>query len=207
MPVEIDGYDAEAARNAPQLTVLDADGQAIASLHAAALATGDGIDPDEVLAFLTEHQPEYLKADEVLAAALAEAGRTDKLVFLHSGAPWCGWCKRLEAWMARPEIAEVLAKDFVPVKIDVDRMLGGKAIGDKYVDGYGGIPWIVILDPDGELMADSFNEERRNIGSPYYDWEIEYFGVMMRQVVRNITEAEIEAMQASFVEAREASGG
>jgi thiol:disulfide interchange protein len=149
---------------------------------------------------------EQLKASEVLAAALAEAGDADKLVFLHSGAQWCGWCRRLETWMTRPEIVEILAKDFVPVKIDMDRMLGAKAINDRYVDGYGGIPWIVILDPDGELVADSFNEEGRNIGSPYYDWEIEYFGVMMRQVARNISEADIETMLASFVEAREAGG-
>ena len=108
--------------------------------------------------------------------------------------------------MALPEIEQILGKDFVPVKIDMDRMLGAEAIGEKYVNSYGGVPWIVFLDADGELLADSFNEEGKNIGSPYADWEIEYFGVMMRQVARNISEAEIEAMLESFVAAREASG-
>ena len=108
--------------------------------------------------------------------------------------------------MVLPEIEQILAKDFVPVKIDVDRMLGADAIEEKYVNSYGGVPWIVILDADGELLADSFDEEGKNIGSPYADWEIEYFGVMMRDVTRNISEAEIEAMLEAFVEAREASG-
>ena len=106
--------------------------------------------------------------------------------------------------MALPEIETILAKDFVPVKIDIDRMLGAEPIEEKYVNSYGGVPWIAILDSDGELLADSFNEEGRNIGSPWADWEVEYFGVMMREVPRNISEADIDAMLASFVAAREA---
>ncbi len=107
--------------------------------------------------------------------------------------------------MALPEIEQILAKDFVPVKIDIDRMLGADAIEEKYVSNYGGVPWIVILDADGELLADSFDEEGKNIGSPYADWEIEYFGVMMRDVVRNISEADVETMLEAFVAAREAA--
>ena len=106
--------------------------------------------------------------------------------------------------MALPEIEQILAKDFVPVKIDIDRMLGADAIEEKYVNSYGGVPWIAILDAEGNLLADSFNEEGRNIGSPWNDWEIEYFGVMMREVARNISEAEIVAMQDAFVAARAA---
>jgi len=193
------------AGDLPYLMILDGQGQVVATRGATSLLAGDQFDTKKILGFLDEYQPDYLKAADVLAAALAEAERTDKLVFLHSGAPWCGWCKRLEAWMARPEVAEILAKDFVPLKIDVDRMLGAKAIGDKYVDGYGGVPWIVILDTGGELVADSFDEEGKNIGSPYADWEIEYFGVMLNEVARTISQAEIEALLESLVAAREAT--
>ena len=44
------------------------------------------------------------EAQAVLAAGLAEARRTDRLVFLHSGAPWCGWCRRLELWLQREDM-------------------------------------------------------------------------------------------------------
>lgn len=52
-------------------------------------------------------------AQAVLAAGLAEAAETDRLVFLHAGAEWCGWCKRLEAWMVREDVAPIFFK-FAP---------------------------------------------------------------------------------------------
>lgn len=106
--------------------------------------------------------------------------------------------------MVLPEIEPVLAKDFVPVKIDMDRMIGADAIQDRYITKPSGIPWIVILDAEGNLLADSFNEEGRNIGSPWNDWEVEYFGVMMREVARNLTEDDIQLMLDTFVAARAA---
>ena len=60
---------------------------------------------------------EMVDAQAVLAAGLAKAAETDRLVFLHSGAEWCGWCKRMEAWMVREDIAPIFFKDFVDVKI------------------------------------------------------------------------------------------
>ncbi len=34
------------------------------------------------------------EAQQALNQALSQAEQTDRLVFLHSGAPWCGWCSR-----------------------------------------------------------------------------------------------------------------
>ena len=84
-------------------------------------------------------------AKEILAAGLAEAGRTDRLVFLHSGAPWCGWCARLEHWLQRDDIAPIFSKDFVDVKIDVDSTPGGQRLMDAYSGGDQGVPWLAIL--------------------------------------------------------------
>ena len=141
---------------------------------------------------------EAARAQDVLAAGLAEAGRTGKRVFLHSGAPWCGWCKRLEEWMARPEVAEILARDFVAVRIDMDEMVGAKAIAEEYVDGYSPIPWISILDSDGELVADSFADNGRNIGFPVKDWAIEHLGVMIREGAPDISEADLDILLESI---------
>lgn len=105
--------------------------------------------------------------------------------------------------MAREEVAAIFTKDFVPVMIDVDLMPGGKEVMARYAGDYGGLPTLFILDPDGSVVADSFNQEGRNIGSPYDDWEIEYFGVMMKEGTRRISAEEIQTLLDSLVAARE----
>jgi len=143
-------------------------------------------------------------AHEVLAAALAEAERTDRQVFLHSGADWCGWCKRLERWLVRDDIAPIFSKDFVEVKIDVEAMEGGQELMDSYTDGPAGLPWLAILKPDGEVVADSYAPNGQNIGSPIEEWEIEHWNTMMRTAAVRITEEEIQYMAKTLAEDRQA---
>lgn len=72
----------------PYLTVLDGEGNVITHQETGSLEDGPKHDPEKVLNFLTEHQAEYLAAEDLLNDALAEAGRIHKRVFLTFGAPW-----------------------------------------------------------------------------------------------------------------------
>ena len=147
-------------------------------------------------------EPEATEAVQTLEAGLRAAAETDRLVFLHSSAPWCGWCGRLEAWLERDDIVPILSRDFVVVKIDVEETEGGQALMDLYTDGYKGVPVLVILDPDGAVLADSFTPDGRNIGSPQADWEIEHWNTMMRETARRITDADLEYMARTWAEDR-----
>lgn len=202
------GYGADLAANGyPFLTILDGDGKPIANQETAALEVKDesgkskgvaaGHDPKLVLKFLKEHQAAYLKAEGVLVRGLAEAKSSGKLAFVHFGAPWCGWCHKLEAWMARPDVAPVLAKAFVDVKIDQDRTEKGKELLVAYSKGAGGgIPWFVFLDGQGEAVIDSTGPNG-NIGFPAAPEEIEHFGVMLRKTGK-LTEAEVAGLLESL---------
>ena len=57
--------------------------------------------------------------------------------------------------MALKEVAPVLAKDFVTLKIDTDRMSGGSEMRTRYAKTQQGIPWFVFLDGDGFPVIDS----------------------------------------------------
>ncbi|MFC1499471.1 thioredoxin family protein [Candidatus Zixiibacteriota bacterium] len=72
----------------PYLTVLDSEGNVVTHQETGSLEKDNAHDPELVNSFLTEHQAEYLEAEDLLNDALAEAGRTHKRVFLTFGAPW-----------------------------------------------------------------------------------------------------------------------
>jgi len=100
----------------------------------------------------------------------------------------------------RDDIEPIFSKDFVDVKIDVDSMQGGKDLMTS-LGASGGVPFLVILRPDGSTVIDSTEPTSgRNIGSPKADWEIEYWNVMMRASVRRITEEEILYMARTLGE-------
>lgn len=164
----------------PFLTVLAADGKVLANQETGALELGKEHDPAKVLEFLTKHQAPYLKANELRDGALAAAKAEQKKLFLTFGAPWCGWCHRLEDFLARPDVAPVFARTFRVQKIDVDRTLGGQDLCDSYAGMNSGIPWFAALDASGKPLATS-GDSGSNLGCPWSPEEVAAFGVFLEK--------------------------
>jgi len=189
----------------PYLTILDGDGKPVAQQNTEPFENEvdgkKGHDGKKVLAFLKEHEAKPLAASAVLAEGLAAAKKDGKRVFLHFGAPWCPWCHRLEDWMARPEIAAVLGKEFVDVKIDTDRMQSGKDVYSQHLamagENESGIPWFVFLDADGKLLAHATGP-KGNVGFPYQPDEVEHFVTMLNAVKQKLTEADVAMLRDSL---------
>ena len=108
--------------------------------------------------------------------------------------------------MALPNVAPVLAKEFVPVMLDYDRGIGAKDIVKKYCNGEGGLPSFAFVDGNGTLLINSIGP-KGNVGHPYQPDEVAYFKVMLQKVKKHLTDAEIETLLATLVAENKKTGG
>lgn len=201
----------------PYLTVLDADGKPIANQDTESLerknadgtSTGlaAGHDPAAVLAFLKKHQATAVSAMQVYDIALRQAKESGRRVLVHFGAPWCPWCHRLDDWLRSPAVAPLIAKDFVDVKIDIDRMTDGTLLYGKLNPAAAkmGIPWFAILGPDGAMMVNATMVDGTNTGFPAEPKEIDHFASMLRRAAKRLSTEEQATLVASLRAARGAS--
>ena len=200
-------YGAELKKSGvPYLTVLDFSGKPVANTETGGLelskedAAKPGAkfahDTAKVNKFLTDNQAAYFDAQSVYDKGLAEAKASNRKVFLHFGAPWCPWCHTLENWLAKPEIESALGKDFVFIKIDEDRMTGGKEFEAKIRNGKNdGIPWFGVYDAAGTAIATS-EGPKGNIGYPGEPEEITHFASMLKKA--GVADGTVDALTKSL---------
>lgn len=205
----LEKYEVDLKSNGvPYLTVLDSEGEVVANQETSCLESKeeDAKEHDEaaVMEFLKKHRTTPVDAEVALASAMETGKRENKLVFLHFGAPWCGWCHHLERWIAEPEVNEVLSAQFVDLKVDNDRMKNAEAVYDKYCKVKSGIPWFVFLDPaTGEEVVNSDAPKGGNVGFPSTDEEIGHFCEMLSKCGDRFDSKKIERLRKSLVANRE----
>ena len=102
--------------------------------------------------------------------------------------------------MASKDVAPVLAKEFVTLKLDFDRAKGAKEIQQRYIDKEQGLPWFAFLDGDGKALIHSTGP-KGNTGFPAQPEEIAHFKTMLETVKRHLTDADIAFLVTSLEEA------
>lgn len=102
--------------------------------------------------------------------------------------------------MASKDVAQVLANEFVVLKLDYDRAKGAKDIEKRYIDKEQGLPWFVFLDADGKALAHSTGP-KGNTGFPAQPEEIAHFKTMLQTVKRHLTDEQIASLVAALEEA------
>ena len=87
-----------------------------------------------------------------IKTALAEARRTHKRVIVDFGGDWCPDCQVLNIYFHQSPNAELLAKYFVRVNVNVGRMDANKDIATSYGVPLKGVPALAVLDDSGRSL-------------------------------------------------------
>ena len=143
-------------------------------------------------------------ADQVLAPAKTKAAAEHKAIYVHFGASWCGWCRRLDAFLDRPDIKPVFDKYFIPVKLLVQENDKNKALENpgadallKQLGGPSGLPYSAFLDAKGVLIINS-KRNGENIGYPGEPAEIDWFIVMMKKAAPNMAKDDLKTIETAL---------
>jgi thiol-disulfide isomerase/thioredoxin len=152
-------------------------------------------------------------ADKILNDAYALAAKEGKKVMIVFHASWCGWCKKFDASVTDQACKDYFDKSFVIRHLDVLESKDKKNLENpgaiEFLNKNGGegtgIPFFLIFDSNGKLLADSkirpagagLDKPGSNMGCPSSDDEVAAFVQLLERFTK-ITDAEKQAITERF---------
>ncbi|QNK62063.1 thioredoxin family protein [Pedobacter sp. PAMC26386] len=142
-------------------------------------------------------QDDAKSAHIILREAYQQAAKEKKKVFVIFHASWCGWCHKMDMAMNEAACKKLLNDNYIirhltVMESDKNKSLenaGDKELLTKYGGDRTGIPFWLVLDKDGKLLADSqlrpqgvaLETKGPNIGYPGSDEEVVAFKNVLKQ--------------------------
>ena len=155
-----------------------------------------------------------LSAGEILKEAYQAATKENKKVFIIFHASWCGWCHRMDKSMNDETCKKFFEDNFVIRHLVVDESTDKKNLENPGADelrntyyGVGqGIPFWLVFDKDGKLLADSKirvegegPDKGTNTGCPANEKEVDYF-ISVLEKTTNLNSSQLAVIRKRFRE-------
>jgi len=140
-------------------------------------------------------------AAAVLAKAQAQAKAEKKKVMVIFHASWCGWCKRLDTFLADPEMGKLMKDNYVLVHLDVLESEGkknlenegGLGVMQQFQGENAGLPFTAVTDASGKMLINSnrtAKDPKTNIGYPAAPEEIAHFMGILKTTAPRLSDAD-----------------
>ncbi|MGZ3755027.1 MAG: thioredoxin family protein [Mucilaginibacter sp.] len=153
-------------------------------------------------------------ADVILNDAYSQAAKEHKKVMILFHASWCGWCKKMEASLNEPALKKSFDDNYVIKWLVVEESKGKENLENpgamdlltKYGGAKSGIPFWLVFDINGNLLADSqmrpagqpLTTPGDNIGCPASEKEVTAF-IDILKATSTIKEPELALIRARFL--------
>jgi thiol-disulfide isomerase/thioredoxin len=152
-------------------------------------------------------------SDVVLKDAYKQAKKENKKVLLMFHASWCGWCKKMDASLNDPTCKKLFDDNYVIANLDVMEQPAKAALENPgsldqlkaFKGEKSGLPFWVILDAKGKLLADSqirpagasLDTPGESIGCPAADNEVAYFANLLKSTSK-LTDDQLTVISKRF---------
>lgn len=159
-------------------------------------------------------QSKQPSAEAVLKEASLQAAKENKKVFIIFHASWCGWCHRMDSIMNNANCKKLFADNFVIRHLTVQEAKGkehlenpgGTEMMEKYQGKGQGIPFWLIFDAKGNLVADclmrpegaGLDKPGENTGCPATKEEVAHFVKVLKQTTA-LNTSQLALIEKNFI--------
>ena len=155
--------------------------------------------------FLSSTAQSVKSADLILQEAYTQAEKETKNVFVIFHASWCIWCRKMDTAMNEMTTKFFFDRSYVIKHLVVKESPSNKELENpgaaellkKYGGDELGIPYWLIFDKKGNLLADSQLSPGVNSGCPATKEEVDYFMKVLKKT-SSITPEEASVIEARF---------
>jgi thioredoxin-related protein len=146
------------------------------------------------------------KASVILERAYDQAKSGNKNVFVIFHASWCSWCKRMDKEMNDGSCQELFSRNYVIAHLVVQESKNNKnlenpgalELKNEYKGEKSGIPFWLIFDNNGKLLADCFDSSGQNLGCPATKSEVDEF-IRILKKTSHLSDKELSVIAGIFL--------